>query len=76
MTHTANKQKISSEILRVLDELQSGSGYGSIEIILHDGHVSLIEKREKLRFTKEGNELSKSPAFSTLNAQRTVTTEK
>jgi len=76
MTQLAEKQNITSEILRAISELQNGSGYGSIEIILHDGHVSLIEKREKLRFTKDGKELSKSPAFSTLNAQRTVTTEK
>jgi hypothetical protein len=72
MTHLPDKQNIISEITRVITELQNGSGYGSVEIILHDGNVTLIEKREKLRFTKE---ISKSTAFSTLNAHRTVTTE-
>ena len=41
-----NHQNISQEILRVIEALQ----YGSIEITVHDGRVTQIEKREKLRF--------------------------
>jgi hypothetical protein len=41
---------ISQEILRVVEELKQGSGFGSIEIVLHEGRVTQIEKREKLRF--------------------------
>lgn len=73
MTYSADKQNITLEIARHITELQNGSGYGSIEIILDDGRVTLIEKREKLRFN---GELSKSAASTTLNAQSTVTTDK
>ena len=43
----------SQEILRVVEELKQGSGFGSIEIVLHEGRVTQIEKREKLRFTQD-----------------------
>jgi hypothetical protein len=43
---TINHQHISQEILRAIEALQ----YGSIEITVHDGRVTQIEKREKLRF--------------------------
>jgi hypothetical protein len=36
-----------------VEELKQGSGFGSIEIVLHEGRVTQIEKREKLRFTQE-----------------------
>ncbi len=39
------------KILRAIEELKKGSGFGSIEIVLHEGRVTQIEKREKLRFT-------------------------
>ncbi|WP_309640448.1 YezD family protein [Flavobacterium sp.] len=45
------KLDISQRILRAVEELQQGSGFGSIEIVLHEGRVTQIEKREKLRFT-------------------------
>ena len=41
---------ISQEILRAVEELKHGSGFGSVEVILHEGRVTQIEKREKLRF--------------------------
>jgi hypothetical protein len=46
---------VSNEILRVVEELKHGSGFGSVEIILHDGRVTQIEKREKLRFSNGSN---------------------
>ena len=46
------KLDISQMILRAVEELQQGSGFGSIEIVLHEGRVTQIEKREKLRFTQ------------------------
>lgn len=46
------KLDISQRILRAVEELQQGSGFGSIEIVLHEGRVTQIEKREKLRFTQ------------------------
>jgi hypothetical protein len=48
-----NSSDISQEILRAVDELKQGSGFGSVEIILHEGRVTQIEKREKLRFIQE-----------------------
>ncbi len=41
--------QIAQDILQAVTSVQNGSGYGSVEIILHEGKVTLIEKREKLR---------------------------
>jgi hypothetical protein len=46
----ANKRDIAQEILRAVEELKLGSGFGSVEIVLHEGRITQIEKREKLRF--------------------------
>ena len=43
---------VSQKILCAIEELKKGSGFGSIEIVLHEGRVTQIEKREKLRFTQ------------------------
>ena len=43
---------ISQKILRAIEEVKQGSGFGSIEIVLHEGRITQIEKREKLRFTQ------------------------
>jgi len=47
----ATKGDLAQEILRAVDELKLGAGFGSVEIVLHAGRVTQIEKREKLRFT-------------------------
>lgn len=39
-------QAITRELLLV----QQQTGYGSIEITVHDGRVTQIERREKVRF--------------------------
>lgn len=49
----AQQREVSLEILRAVEELQQGSGFGSIEIVLHEGRVTQIEKREKFRFTQQ-----------------------
>ncbi len=46
----------AQEILRAVEELKRGSGFGSVEIILHEGRVTQIEKREKLRFNHQANQ--------------------
>ena len=53
----------SQEILRAVEELRLGSGFGSVEIVLHEGRVTQIEKREKLRFNNHSNQqyLKNSP---------------
>lgn len=54
----ALRQDPSQEILRVVEELRQGSGFGSIEIVLHEGRITQIEKREKLRFNADNSKLS------------------
>ncbi len=46
---------VAHEILRTVEELKKGSGFGSVEIVLHEGRVTQIEKREKLRFNHNSN---------------------
>ena len=46
---------VSQEVLRAIEELKQGSGFGSVEIVLHEGRVTQIEKREKLRFSHSAN---------------------
>lgn len=52
-------QQVADEILRTLQELKNGSGFGSIEIVIHEGRVTQIEKREKLRLQQAVNNLRK-----------------
>ena len=58
LQHSATKRNVAEEILRAVEELKQGSGFGSIEIVLHEGRVTQIEKREKLRFTQEISKLN------------------
>jgi hypothetical protein len=51
---------VSQEILRAVDELKNGSGFGSIEIVLHEGRVTQIEKREKVRFSPDSKKSNPS----------------
>ena len=44
--HEEVLQRISAAVLAVQQE----SGYGSIEMTVHDGKVTQIERREKYRF--------------------------
>jgi hypothetical protein len=46
-----HKRDVAQEILRTIAALKLGSGFGSVKIVLHEGRVSQIEKRDKLRFT-------------------------
>ena len=45
--------------LRAVQELKNGSGFGSIEIVIHEGRVTQIEKREKLRLQQAISNLRK-----------------
>jgi len=53
--NASNSQDVTQEILRAVESLKQGSGFGSIEIVLHEGRVTQIEKREKLRFNHSSN---------------------
>lgn len=49
MSQVSTQQKTSlvQEILRAIESVR----FGSIEITVHEGRVTQIEKREKVRFT-------------------------
>ena len=53
---TSKQREVAQEILRAVEELQQGSGFGSIEIVLHEGRVTQIEKREKFRFNQSAQQ--------------------
>lgn len=73
MASFTGKQDSTLEIIRVVNDLLNGSGYGSIEITLHEGRITQIEKREKFRFIKDQKEIKSS---TTLNLNNRVATEK
>jgi hypothetical protein len=55
MSLTKSKQlEIDDEVLqavaRAIALVQQQTGYGSIEVTVHDGRVTQIERREKVRF--------------------------
>lgn len=52
-------QQVVNEILRAVQELKNGSGFESIEIVIHEGRVTQIEKREKLRLQQSVTNLRK-----------------
>lgn len=37
---TTKELDVSQEILRTVEELKQGSGFGSVEIVLHEGRVT------------------------------------
>ena len=43
-------------ILRAVTSVQREAGFGSIEITIHEGRVTQIEKREKIRITQDRSE--------------------
>ena len=63
-----NDRETLDAILRAVVSVQRESGFGSIEITVHEGRVTQIEKREKVRiqhdksdkqsFDKQKRELS------------------
>ena len=52
-----HRQKENEELRKIEHELRlalSEIRYGSIEIVIQDGRVVQIERREKVRFDREG----------------------
>ena len=52
-TSSQSNNEVVQEILRAIDQLRQGSGYGSVEIPVHESRVTQIERREKVRFAQE-----------------------
>lgn len=56
MTTTLGKPVIQADeavlaaVVAAITAVQHDTGYGSIEITVHDGRVTQIERREKVRF--------------------------
>lgn len=50
-----SKQHIAQHIISILDDIR----FGSLEIVVHDGHVVQIDKHEKFRVKK-----SDKPVYS------------
>jgi hypothetical protein len=43
---------VPAEVLNALGRLVRETRFGSIEIVIHEGRVTQIERREKLRFSQ------------------------
>jgi len=52
-TALQNATHATSEVVREILSAIENLRYGSVEIVVHDGRVTQIEKREKVRFAQE-----------------------
>ncbi len=56
MSTVLNKPELQTDeallavVAAAISAVQRDTGYGSIEITIHDGRVTQIERREKVRF--------------------------
>lgn len=48
-------EEVLQAVARAIASVKQQSGYGSIEITVHDGRVTQIERREKVRFEHKAN---------------------
>jgi hypothetical protein len=74
MSTVKENMDASQAILRTVKELQNGTGFGSIEITLHERRITQIEKREKLRFIKDHANHQKQDTSTTLQSINIVAT--
>lgn len=49
---------VSTEVIREVANAIEQLRYGSVEITIHDGRVTQIERREKIRFSQPGDTTS------------------
>ena len=49
-TRKHNQAQLTTEIVDQIASILQGIRFGSIEIVIHDGKVVQIERKEKLRF--------------------------
>ncbi|HEY0562542.1 MAG TPA: YezD family protein [Methylophilus sp.] len=54
-----SEQAVFAKIVEAITLVQQQSGFGSIEITVHDGRVTQIERREKVRFEAKPSALKK-----------------
>jgi len=53
MNNTKYNREISQAILKAVEEVQQKTSFGFIEIVLYEGRMTQIEKREKKCFAKD-----------------------
>lgn len=58
MTQTS---KVAIEVIQEIVSAIEALRYGSVEITVHEGRVTQIEKREKVRFGQENSVIKKTP---------------
>lgn len=46
-------EAVLAAVATAISAVQRDTGYGSIEITIHDGRVTQIERREKVRFDQQ-----------------------
>jgi hypothetical protein len=46
-----NERKTLEKISAAINAIKTNTGFGSIEIVIHDGKIVQIEQREKIRFS-------------------------
>lgn len=63
-------QPRAQAILNAVNDVSQGSGFGSIEIVIHDGNVTLIEKREKLRLIQHKHRFEENKSEGADSANR------
>lgn len=49
--NTDNQSETLKKISESINAIQNNTGFGSIEIVIHDGKIVQIEQREKIRFS-------------------------
>lgn len=49
-TDSQQDAQVLAAVTAAIKSVQEDTGYGSIEITIHDGRVTQIERREKVRF--------------------------
>lgn len=48
--NTDHESEVLQRIADSITAIQNNTGFGSIEIVIHDSHIVQIEQREKIRF--------------------------
>lgn len=63
LTYQKSVSEQESEVLVAISNaitlIQKQTGYGSIEVTVHDGRVTQIERREKVRFETKSSAFKK-----------------
>ena len=74
--HMSNDQTlVTAKILHAIEELKNGTGFRSIDITVHEGRVTQIEKREKQRFGSSKSATGKENTSTTLNTNNSEATK-